>query len=101
MCGKGFELENLEIELFDANTLEISGSSKSIKAKLSNNSNLKAFDLEADKVDIEVKDNASAEINAKNNLIAKSSNTGRVTYRGEPSSITKTVTGQGAIKKEE
>ena len=98
---KGFEMENLEIELFDANTLEINGSAKSVKAKLSNNSSLKAFDLEANKVDIEVKDNASAEINAKNNLIAKSNNTGRITYRSEPSSITKIVTGQGAIEKEE
>ena len=97
---KDFDMDNIEIKLFDANKLEINGSAKSMKAKLSNNANLKAFDLESDKVDIEVKDNAYAEVHAQNNLIAKSDNMGRVTFRGEPSSVTKTVTGQGGIEKE-
>ena len=97
---KDFDTDDLEIELLEGNKLEINGSAKSIKAKLSNNANLKAFDLESDKVDIVVKDNAYAEVNAQNNLIAKSDNSGRVTFRGEPSSVAKTVTGQGSIEKE-
>ena len=97
---ESFEMDNLEIELFDANKLEINGSAKSVKAKLSKNANLRAFDLESDKVDIEVKDDANAEVNAQDNLIAKSNNAGRIRYRGEPSSITKTVTGQSAVEKE-
>jgi phage shock protein PspC (stress-responsive transcriptional regulator) len=97
---EGFEMEDFEIELLDANKLKISGSAKSVKAKLSKNANLEAFDLESKKVEIEVKDNANAEVNVQDNLIAKSNNAGRVRYRGEPASITKTVTGQGAIEKE-
>lgn len=97
---KDYDMDNLEIELFDANKLEINGSAKFLKAKLSNNATLKAFDLESDKVDIVVKDNTTAEVHVKNNMIAKSDNTGKVTFRGEPASVTKTVTGQGAIEKE-
>jgi phage shock protein PspC (stress-responsive transcriptional regulator) len=97
---EGFEMEDFEIELLDANKLKISGSAKSVKAKLSKNANLEAFDLESKKVEIEVKDNANAEVNVQDNLIAKSNNAGRVRYRGEPALITKTVTGQGAIEKE-
>ena len=97
---KDFEAKDLIIELFDANKLVINGSAKLLDIKLSNNSTLKAFDLESNNVNIEAKDNANAEINADKNLIAKSNNAGTIKYRGEPSSITKTVTGQGSIEKE-
>lgn len=97
---KDFDMDNLEIQLFDANKLTINGSSKNIKVKLSGNSVLKAFDLESDKVEIEVEDESYAEVNCQNNLVAKSNNNGRVTYRGEVSSISKTVTGKGGIEKE-
>jgi phage shock protein PspC (stress-responsive transcriptional regulator) len=97
---KDFKLDNLDIELLSENILTISGSAKSVKAKLSNSAYLKAFDLESDKVEIEVKDESYAEVNAQNNLVAKSNNSGRVTYRGEVSSISKTVTGNGEIEKE-
>ena len=97
---KDFDLDDVEIELFEGNKLEINGSANFVRAKLSNNANLKAFDLDSDNVNIEVKDNATAEINAEKNLIAKSNNAGIIKYHGEPSSITKTITGQGSIEKE-
>jgi phage shock protein PspC (stress-responsive transcriptional regulator) len=97
---KDFKLDNLDIELLNENSLTISGSAKSIKAKLSNQASLKAFDLESDKVEIEVRDESHAEVNARNNLIAKSNNSGRITYRGEPASISKTVTDTGIVEKE-
>jgi phage shock protein PspC (stress-responsive transcriptional regulator) len=97
---KDFKLDNLDIELFESNKLIISGSAKSVKAKLSGNAVLNAFDLESNKVEIEVKDESYAEVNAQNNLVAKSNNSGRITYRGDVSSISKTVTGNGGIEKE-
>jgi phage shock protein PspC (stress-responsive transcriptional regulator) len=98
---KNFDLGDIEIELFDANKLAISGSAKTLKAILSGNSNLKAFDLETEKVEIEVKNEAYAEVNAQKNLTAKSNDSGRVTYRGEGENIAKTITGKGAIEKEQ
>jgi phage shock protein PspC (stress-responsive transcriptional regulator) len=97
---KDFKLDDLDIELLSENSLTISGSAKSIKAKLSNQASLKAFDLESDKVEIEARDESIAEVNVRNNLIAKSNNTGKITYRGEPSSISKTVTDTGSVEKE-
>ncbi|MDZ7897665.1 MAG: PspC domain-containing protein [Arcicella sp.] len=98
---KDFKMDDLDIELLSENSLTVSGSAKSIKAKLSNSASLKAFDLESDKVEIEVKDESYAEVNANNNLIAKSNNTGKIIYRGTPTSISKTVTDTGSIEKEQ
>jgi phage shock protein PspC (stress-responsive transcriptional regulator) len=98
---KDFRLDDLDIELLSENSLTISGSAKSVKAKLSNQASLKAFDLESDKVEIEARDESYAEVNARNNLIAKSNNSAKIIHRGEPTSISKTATDTGSVEKEQ
>jgi phage shock protein PspC (stress-responsive transcriptional regulator) len=94
-----FSGDKLEIELTDQNRLIIGGSVKELLVKNSGNSQLQAFDLQANNTIIEAKDNASAEVNVKDKFEATSKGSANIRYRGEPS-VNRSVREGGAIEKE-
>ncbi|MFM2049453.1 MAG: hypothetical protein RI955_2001, partial [Bacteroidota bacterium] len=94
-----FSGEKFEIELADQNRLTVGGSVNELLVKNSDSSQLQAFDLQANNIIIEAKDNASAEVNVKNKFEATSKGSANIRYRGEPS-VNRSVREGGAIEKE-
>jgi phage shock protein PspC (stress-responsive transcriptional regulator) len=94
-----FSGDDFIVELYDTNKLYISGTVKSLTAKMSGFSNLQAFDLQAINANIEAKDNAEAEINVKKKMDVKTSGLAQIRYRGEPSE-NHSVSDGGTIGKE-
>ncbi len=94
-----FSTDNFMVDLFDNNTLNITGNTKSLNAKLGVNAKLQAFDFEALSAKVEAKDNASAEINVKEKMEAKTIGSAQIRYRGEPS-VSRSVQEGGSVEKE-
>ena len=94
-----FTMDNFTADLFDNNTLNITGNTKSLNAKLGVNAKLQAFDFEALSAKVEAKDNASAEINVKEKMEAKTIGSAQIRYRGEPS-VSRSVQEGGSVEKE-
>jgi transketolase N-terminal domain/subunit len=92
-------MDNFTADLFDNNTLNITGNTKSLNAKLGVNAKLQAFDFEALSAKVEAKDNASAEINVKEKMEAKTIGSAQIRYRGEPS-VSRSVQEGGSVEKE-
>ena len=67
--------------------------------KNSGSSQLQAFDLQANNIIVEAKDNASAEVNVKDKFEATSKGSASIRYRGEPS-VNRSVREGGSIDKE-
>ena len=94
-----FSGDKLEIEIADQNRLIIGGSVNELMVKNSGSSQLQAFDLQANNIIVEAKDNASAEVNVKDKFEATSRGSASIRYRGEPS-VNRSVREGGSIDKE-
>jgi phage shock protein PspC (stress-responsive transcriptional regulator) len=94
-----FSGDKLEIELADQNRLIVGGSVNELSVKNSGNTQLQAFDLQANNTIIEAKDNASAEVYVKDKFEATSKGSANIRYRGEPS-VNRSVRDGGSIEKE-
>ena len=94
-----FSGDKLDLELTDQNSVIIGGSVNELSVKNSGSSQLQAFNLQTDKVTIEAKDNASAEVNVKDKFEAISKGSANIRYRGEPS-VNRSVREGGTIEKE-
>ena len=91
--------DKLNVELSDQNRLVITGSVNELNAKNAGSSQLQAFDLQTNNINIEAKDNASAEVNVKNKFEAKTKDLATIRYRGEPT-VNRSVREGGSIEKE-
>ena len=94
-----FSGDKLELEIADQNRLIIGGSVNELMVKNSGSSQLQAFDLQANNIIVEAKDNASAEVNVKDKFEATSKGSASIRYRGEPS-VNRSVREGGSIDKE-
>ena len=87
------------VDLNGASELKINGHTESLEAEVSSAAKLRAFDLIADQVDIDVSSAGLAEVNANNKLMAEASSAGRVVYKGEPE-VSSEVSSAGSVDKE-
>ena len=97
---KNFDGEELLVDLANGVKLKVSGNYNKLKAKLDNESKLESFDLDVVSATLEVKGTASAEINVREKLDAKTVGFGSIRYRGEPS-VNRSVQEGGSIEKEQ
>lgn len=96
---KNFDGEELFVDLANGAKLKISGNYNRLNAKLDNESKLESFDLDVVAATLEVKGTASAEINVREKLEAKTIGLGSIRYRGEPA-VTRSVQEGGSIEKD-
>lgn len=91
--------DKLNVEISDQNRLIITGSVNELNAKNTGSSQLQAFDLQTNNINIEAKDKASAEVNVKDKIEATTKGSANIRYRGEPT-VNRSVREGGSIEKE-
>ena len=77
----------------------LGGTAGSLKAELEGSSRLEAFELEVQAAEIKATAHARAEINPQETLTAIAENDARITYSGEPPSITEKAYNNARIEK--
>jgi hypothetical protein len=91
--------QKIVADLNGAAELELKGNTEVLEAEVSSAARLRAFDLIAGEVDVDVSSSGLAEVNASNKLIAEATSAGRVRYRGE-ADVTSEVSSAGSVSRE-
>lgn len=105
LSGRGASTVTLEMEALQfnaafsgASTVNLSGQAENFDVELSGASSLRAFDLEAAHINIEISGAGDARITAHQTLNARISGAGSVVYQGDPQ-INQTISGAGSVRK--
>ncbi len=77
----------------------ISGRSESADMQVSGAGEIKAFDLDLDKLDIQISGAGHAEVMVEDYLNIQVSGAGSVKYKGSPAEISQQVSGAGSVRK--
>jgi hypothetical protein len=93
----GVRAESLKVSLPGSGTLTGSGSATRLEVVVGGSGTVQLTQLVANDVDAVVSGSGSIFVTATNTLNASVSGSGAVLYTGNPSSVTKSVTGTGAI----
>lgn len=106
MSGAGgidieLEASSLELRLAGAGAVELAGNVGQQRIIMSGAGGLDAFDLISKECDINISGVGGAEIYVTERLDAQVSGIGGISYRGNPSDITRNVSGLGSIDKDD
>jgi phage shock protein PspC (stress-responsive transcriptional regulator) len=86
-------------DLNGAAELELKGRTDILEAEVSSAARLRAFDLIAGEVEVDVSSSGLAEVYASNKLMAEASSAGRVRYKGE-ADVTSEISSAGSVSRE-
>jgi len=90
---------DLETVLSGSGDIRLSGSASTFRVKVSGSGDVHAYDLEARDVEAVVSGSADIKVTATENLKARVSGSGDITYRGNPEKIDTKSSGSGDIEK--
>lgn len=91
--------QKINADLNGAAELELKGRTDVLEAEVSSAARLRAFDLIAGEVEVDVSSSGLAEVHANTKLMAEASSAGKVRYRGE-AEVTSEVSSAGSVSKE-
>jgi phage shock protein PspC (stress-responsive transcriptional regulator) len=89
----------ISADLNGAAELELKGRTDVLEAEVSSAARLRAFDLVAGEVEVDVSSSGLAEVHASDKLMAEASSAGQIRYRGE-AEVTSEVSSAGSVSKE-
>jgi hypothetical protein len=93
------QAKKLVVTVNSAAELELKGRTEKLEAEISSAGKLRAFDLIAEEVDVDVSSSGMAEVHANQNLMAEASSAGRVRYRGD-AEVNSDVSSAGSVSRE-
>lgn len=90
---------DVETNAAGKSTIKIKGQASEHKVNMNGNGTLEAFDFIVAKYDVTTAGSTECKINVLNELSAKSSGSGDIEYKGNPSKINQDISGNGKIQK--
>lgn len=96
---RDFKTQKLSVEINGASQLDLQGQAKTLEADINGAGELKAFEMPFEVVNLEIAGAASAQLYVKNSLYVEAAGACAVSYKGNPKSVKKEVSGLSSIKK--
>jgi hypothetical protein len=90
---------NADFSVSGSGKIEANGSSETVKANISGSGKVLAANLETNRCEVRISGSGDVEISVKNELDAKISGSGTVTYKGNPSKVNSSSSGSGKVSK--
>ena len=91
--------KSVKVELSGSGDLNLKGKTSSFTGKVSGSGDLEAYGLESENTEISVNGSGDAEVFAKENLKARVTGSGGISFRGNPKTEDSKVSGSGSINK--
>lgn len=91
------EANTVKTSLSGSGDIVLSGNAKNFEVSVAGSGDIKAYDLEADYVDATVSGSADIKVTAKEELRARVSGSGDISYKGNPKKIDSKTSGSGDI----
>lgn len=92
------EVKKIELEISGASSVTFQGTARQLEADLSGAGNLDAYELRVRDASISLSGVGGAQVYVTDNLQAKVSGVGGISYKGQPQNIQREVSGVGSIK---
>lgn len=93
------EAESVSTMLSGSGDITLGGSAMDLKVQVSGSGDVKAYDLQADNVDVSVSGSADVKVTANKTLTARVSGSGDVHYQGSPQKVDSKSSGSGDVTK--
>lgn len=93
------EVDDLEVSASSAAELELRGKAKNVEIEASSAAEVDAYDMVAERVEVEVSSAGSAKVNAVKEIKAHASSGGSIRYKGNPERSNTNSSSGGSVKK--
>lgn len=92
------EAEDLRVNMSGAGALDLDGEAERARYNISGAGQIEAFNLETETLEVEMSGAADAEVYASESLSVHVSGAGSIRYRGNPSHVSRRVSGAASIR---
>ena len=93
------EAKTLETAIAGSGDIVLSGKAQVYKADIAGSGDIKAFNLIADKCEVSIAGSGDCQVNASQELEISIAGSGDVSYKGNPSKVSNSVSGSGEVRK--
>lgn len=94
-----FNFTDLSMLISGSGNFSFVGACKNLNAKISGSGDIRAFDLPTEVVNARISGSGNMQLNVTRTLDATISGSGDIIYKGTPTTVTKSISGSGSVRK--
>ncbi len=94
-----FNFTDLSLLISGSGDFSFAGVCKNLNAKISGSGDIRAFDLPTEVVNARISGSGNMQLNVSQTLDATISGSGDIIYKGTPTTVTKSISGSGSVRK--
>jgi Putative auto-transporter adhesin, head GIN domain len=94
-----FNFTDLSLFISGSGNFSFAGTCKKMNAKVSGSGDIRAFDLPTEVVTARISGSGNMQLNVSQTLDATISGSGDIIYKGSPTTVTKSISGSGSVRK--
>lgn len=94
-----FNFTDLSLFISGSGNFSFAGTCKKMNAKVSGSGDIRAFDLPTEVVTARISGSGNMQLNVSQTLDATISGSGDIIYKGAPTTVTKSISGSGSVRK--
>ncbi|MDR1259030.1 MAG: DUF2807 domain-containing protein [Tannerellaceae bacterium] len=99
--AKDLTCEEVKVRLSGSGRAKIGGSAQKASYAMSGSGRIEAFGCKTDRANVTLSGSGRVELFTNEELVASSSGSGNILYRGKPSSIKKSTSGSGSVRQDD
>ena len=94
-----FNFTDLSLLISGSGNFSFAGTCKNMNAKVSGSGDIRAFDLPTEVANARISGSGNMQLNVSRTLDATISGSGDIIYKGSPTTVTKSISGSGSVRK--
>lgn len=94
-----FNFTDLNLLISGSGDFSFAGACKNLTAKISGSGDIRAFDLLTEVANARISGSGNMQLNVSRTLDATISGSGDIIYKGTPTTVTKSISGSGSVRK--
>ena len=94
-----FNFTDLSLLISGSGDFSFVGACKNLNAKISGSGDIRAFDLPTEAINARISGSGNMQLNVSRTLDATISGSGDIIYKGTPTTVTKSISGSGSVRK--
>jgi hypothetical protein len=94
-----FNFTDLTLNISGSGDFSFAGTCKTLNTRISGSGDIRAYDLPTEVITAKISGSCSMQLNTSRTLDATISGSGDIIYKGNPATVTKSISGSGSVRK--
>lgn len=94
-----FNFTDLSLNITGSGNFSFAGTCKTLNTRISGSGDIRAYDLPTEAITARISGSGNMQLNATRTLDATISGSGDIIYKGNPATVTKSISGSGSVRK--